>query len=157
MRSPDQVPHRSSPVFDQTPKSFVVGSDAEEEEEVPLKWRFRGMRGVNSSQMVPNLETVKGVSEDGTIAKLDERSKERKRKGKGKLVETHSKREVQKYGIRSVTQKFMGSAIAANVAQTERIRKKRQKWLLAVEPTSTHVPVEDSETQSEDITRYVAK
>lgn len=44
-----------------------------------------------------------------------------------------------------------------NAAQTERIRKMRQKGLLAVEPTSTHVPIEDSETQSEDITRYVAK
>ncbi|KAG5579767.1 hypothetical protein H5410_050394 [Solanum commersonii] len=51
----------------------------------------------------------------------------------------------------------MGSAMEANAGQTERIWKKRQKGLLAAQPTSTPMLVEDSETQSEDITRYVAK
>ncbi|KAG5616686.1 hypothetical protein H5410_016510 [Solanum commersonii] len=38
----DQVPHRSEPIFDQTPKSFDVGSDKKEKEEIPLKWNSRG-------------------------------------------------------------------------------------------------------------------
>ncbi|KAG5576035.1 hypothetical protein H5410_056169 [Solanum commersonii] len=154
LRSLHQVPHRSSLVFDQTPKSFTVESD---EEEVSLKWSSKGMRGANYPQMVPDLEIVKGTSEDDTIAKLAERSKERKRKGKGKLVETHSKREVKKYGTRSVTQKFMGSAIASNDIQTKRIRKMRQEGLLPEEPTSTLVAIENSETESEDISKYMAK
>ncbi|KAH0665680.1 hypothetical protein KY285_026886 [Solanum tuberosum] len=37
LESLDQVPHRSEAIFDQTPKSFDVGSDKEEEETVPLR------------------------------------------------------------------------------------------------------------------------
>lgn len=40
-------------MFDQTPKSFAVGSDEEEEEKVLLKWSSKGVRGANSFQMVP--------------------------------------------------------------------------------------------------------
>ncbi|KAH0665458.1 hypothetical protein KY290_027691 [Solanum tuberosum] len=35
--SPDQVPPISEPIFDQTPKSFDVGIDKEEEEKISLK------------------------------------------------------------------------------------------------------------------------
>ncbi|KAG5600433.1 hypothetical protein H5410_031803 [Solanum commersonii] len=60
LESPDQVPHRSEPIFDQTPKSVDVMSEKEEEKDVPLRWRSRGMRGRNQSQVnVLELETVK--------------------------------------------------------------------------------------------------
>ena len=36
-RSPDQVPQRSKPIFDQTPKSFDFESDGNEEKEEQLK------------------------------------------------------------------------------------------------------------------------
>ncbi|KAH0765343.1 hypothetical protein KY285_001214 [Solanum tuberosum] len=45
--SPNQVPSRNEPISDQTPKSFDVGSDKEEEDKIPLKWLSRGMRGAN--------------------------------------------------------------------------------------------------------------
>ncbi|KAH0761721.1 hypothetical protein KY290_017794 [Solanum tuberosum] len=68
LRSPDQVPYRSEPIFDQTPKSFDVGSDKEEEEEILLKWNSRGMRGGNKSQeYVPELETVEGTPSIGIV------------------------------------------------------------------------------------------
>uniref|UniRef100_M1DBX0 Uncharacterized protein n=1 Tax=Solanum tuberosum TaxID=4113 RepID=M1DBX0_SOLTU len=74
LESPDQVPHRSEPFFDQTPKSFDVGSDKEEEEEIPLRWNSRGMRRGNQSQVnVPELETVKGTSEIDIVGKSAER------------------------------------------------------------------------------------
>ncbi|KAG5598555.1 hypothetical protein H5410_029925 [Solanum commersonii] len=86
LESPDQVPPRSEPIFDRTPKSFDVGSDKEEEEEIPLKWRSRGMRGTNQSQVnVSELEAVKGTSEVDIVEKSVEREKEKQRKRKGKL------------------------------------------------------------------------
>ncbi|KAG5606448.1 hypothetical protein H5410_027940 [Solanum commersonii] len=42
LRSPEQVPHSVQHEFDQTPRSFDVESDNEEEEEVPLKWSRKG-------------------------------------------------------------------------------------------------------------------
>lgn len=57
---------------------------------------------------VPDFETVKVSSEGDTIAKLTERAQERKIKGNGKLVETHSKRQKKEYGTRSVTHKSSG-------------------------------------------------
>ncbi|KAH0644901.1 hypothetical protein KY284_032785 [Solanum tuberosum] len=54
-------------------------------------------------------------------------------------------------------QKVMGSAIVANVIQTERIMKKRREGHLPEEPTSTHLLIGTSETGSDDITAYVAK
>ncbi|KAG5631154.1 hypothetical protein H5410_002871 [Solanum commersonii] len=159
LESLDQVSHRSQPVFNQTPRSFGVQNDEEEEEqEAQLKCRSRGVRGVNSSQISAHeLETVKGAPEDASTAKRANSTAERKRKGKGKMIKAHLKGENKRYGTRSATKKVLGSAMEANAAQIERIRKKRQEGLLVVEPTTTPVPVEDSETQSEDITRYVAK
>ncbi|KAG5616007.1 hypothetical protein H5410_015831 [Solanum commersonii] len=91
------------------------------------------------------LETIKGAPEDASTTKRAGSTEERKRKGKGKLIKAHLKGENKR--------KVLGSVMEANATQTERIRTKRQKGLLVVEPISTHVPVEDSE----DITRYVAK
>ncbi|KAG5614723.1 hypothetical protein H5410_014547 [Solanum commersonii] len=126
----DLVPHRSEPIFDQTPKYFNVGNDKEEVEEVPLRWNSRGMRGGNQSQVnVPELETVKSKSEIDIVGKSAKREKERQRKGKTKLVLSHSKRDKMKYVTRSETQKIMVSAIVASKAQTERTRKRRREGL----------------------------
>ncbi|KAG5572177.1 hypothetical protein H5410_061943 [Solanum commersonii] len=65
LRSPDQVPHKSSPMFDQTPKSFVVGSDEEEKEEVLLKWSSRGMRASNAIQT----DRIRKMRQDGLLPK----------------------------------------------------------------------------------------
>ncbi|KAH0761339.1 hypothetical protein KY290_017412 [Solanum tuberosum] len=119
--SPDQVPPRSEPIFYQTPKSFDVESDKEEEEKISLKWRVRGMRGANQSQVNDSeLEAVKGTSEVDVVEKLAEQAKEQQRKGKGKLVLSLSKEDKRKYVTRSKAQKVMGSAIAASKAHTEK-------------------------------------
>ncbi|KAH0635784.1 hypothetical protein KY289_035699 [Solanum tuberosum] len=82
--SPDQVPPRSELIFDQTPKSFDVGSDKEEEEKISLKWRSRGMRGANQSQINDSeLEAVKGTFEVDMVEKPDEQAKDQQTKGKG--------------------------------------------------------------------------
>uniref|UniRef100_M0ZPZ6 Transferase, transferring glycosyl groups n=1 Tax=Solanum tuberosum TaxID=4113 RepID=M0ZPZ6_SOLTU len=99
------------------------------------------------------LETAKMLSKDISPATRADRAEDRKRKGKGKLIKAHLKGENKRYGTRSVTQKVLGSAMEANAAQTERIRKRRQEGSLTVESSSTHVPIDDNETQSEDIIR----
>jgi len=103
------------------------------------------------------LETVKILPKDVSPATRTDSAEERKRKGKGKLVKTHLNGENKRYGTRSVTQKVLGSVMEANVAQTERIRKIRQKGSLTVESISILMPVDDSETQSNDIVRAMAK
>ncbi|KAH0748136.1 hypothetical protein KY290_027368 [Solanum tuberosum] len=130
--------------------------EEEEDDDVPLRWRSRGMRGGNQSQVnVPELETVKGTID--SVGKSGEQEKERQRKGKGKLALSHSKGDKRKYVTRSETQKFMGSAIAASKAHTERTRKRRREWLEPDQPASTPLIIEKSETESEDAAKYVAK
>jgi len=158
LRSPDQDPHINQPLFDQIPRSFDVESDKEEKQEVPLKWSKNRVRGANTFTMdIPNLETVKGTPEATLTIEHSKYAKERKRKGKGKLVETHSKGEKKKYETRSVTQKVMGSSITANLIQMDRIRKKRQEGQLPEELISTLVFIGTSETESDYITAHVAK
>ncbi|KAG5581470.1 hypothetical protein H5410_052097 [Solanum commersonii] len=159
LESPDQVPPRSEPIFDQTPKSFDVGSDKEEEEEeIPLKWLSRGMRGANQSQVnVSELEAVKGASEVDIVEKSAEREKEQQRKGNGKLVLSHSKGDKRKYVTRSETQKVMGNAIAASKAHTERARKRIREGLKPKQPASTPLSIDNSEIESEEAVKYVAK
>ncbi|KAH0679519.1 hypothetical protein KY284_020604 [Solanum tuberosum] len=83
LRSPEQVPHSVQPVFDQTPKSFNVESEQEEEEEVPLVWNRKRVRGANALTVgVPDLETVKSVPDTNFNNELAESAKERKIKGK---------------------------------------------------------------------------
>ncbi|KAG5581746.1 hypothetical protein H5410_052373 [Solanum commersonii] len=53
---------------------------------------------------------------------------------------------------RSEMLKVMGSAIAANEIQTERVRKRRQEGHLPEEPTSTLLHVRSSDTESDDFT-----
>ncbi|KAH0680283.1 hypothetical protein KY290_022471 [Solanum tuberosum] len=143
LRSPDQVSHRSELIFDQTPKSFDVGSDKEKEKEILLKWNSRGMRGGNRSQeYVLELETIKDT---------------RQRKGKGKLVLTHPKGDKKKYVTRSETQKVMGSVIVASKAQTERNRKMMRKGVEREQPAFAPLSIENSETESKDAAKYVAK
>ncbi|KAG5586833.1 hypothetical protein H5410_047267 [Solanum commersonii] len=132
LRSPEQVPHSVLPVFDQTPRSFDVESDKEEEEEVPLKWSRKGVRGANTLTVgIPDLETVKKAYEAILTYEPAECAKKRKRKGKGNLVESHSKEDKK--------------------------RKKRREGHLPEEPISTHLLVGTSKTKSDDITTYVAK
>ncbi|KAH0670592.1 hypothetical protein KY285_024855 [Solanum tuberosum] len=129
LRSPDQVPHRSEPIFDQTSKSLDIGSDKEEEEEeILLKWNSKGMREGNKSQEnVLELETIKGTPSIAIVEEFAKQEKKCQRKGKGKLVLTHPKGDKRKYVTKSETQKVMGSAIAASKAQTERNRKRRSE------------------------------
>ncbi|KAG5596352.1 hypothetical protein H5410_037584 [Solanum commersonii] len=148
----------SEPIFDQTPKSFDVGSDKEEEEEIPLKWRSRGMRGANQSRInISELEAVKGTFEVDIVEKSAEREKEQQRKGKGKLVLSLSKGDKMKYVTRSEAQKVMGSAIAASKVHTKISRKKRRERLKPEQPASTPLSIENSETESEEAVKYVAK
>ncbi|KAH0669648.1 hypothetical protein KY285_025488 [Solanum tuberosum] len=87
LRSPEQVPHSVQHVFDQTPRSFDVESDNEEEIEVPLKWSRKGVRGANTLTVgLPDLEIVKSAPEAVLTDEPAEFAKERKRKGKGKMV-----------------------------------------------------------------------
>ncbi|KAH0743351.1 hypothetical protein KY290_031344 [Solanum tuberosum] len=87
LRSPEQVLHIVQPVFDQTPKSFDVASEEEEEEEVPLKWSRKGVRGANFlTSSVPDLEGFNTVPVTDLNNEPAESAKERKRKGKGKMV-----------------------------------------------------------------------
>ncbi|KAH0642262.1 hypothetical protein KY289_033236 [Solanum tuberosum] len=154
----DQVPPRSKPIFDQTPKSFDVGSDKEEEEKISLKWRSRGMRGANQSQMNDSeLEAVKDTSEVDVLEKPAEQANEQQRKGKGKLVLSLSKGDKRKYVKRSEAQKVMGSAIASSKAHTERSRKRRRERLKPAQPASTPLFIENSKTESEEVVKYVAK
>ncbi|KAG5580362.1 hypothetical protein H5410_050989 [Solanum commersonii] len=139
-------------------RSFDVENDKEEEQEVPLKWSKNRVRGANTFTMdIPNLKTVKGTPVATFTVEHTECAKERKRKGKGKLVKTHSKGEKKKYETRSVTQKVMGSSITTNAIQMERIRKTRQEGQLPKEPTSTPVSIGTSETESDYITVHVTK
>uniref|UniRef100_M1DCN7 Uncharacterized protein n=1 Tax=Solanum tuberosum TaxID=4113 RepID=M1DCN7_SOLTU len=145
----ETVPHNVQPVFDQTPKSFDVESKKEdkEEEEVHLVWRKKGIRGANILTVgVPDLETVKSVPDTDFNNEPADFAKERKRKGKGKMVESHTKGNKKRYGTRSEMHKVMESDIAANVIQTEKARKRRKKGHLPEEPTSTHLPVGSSDT-----------
>ncbi|KAH0698785.1 hypothetical protein KY284_013000 [Solanum tuberosum] len=158
LESPDQVLPRSESIFDQTPKSFDVGSDKEEEEEVPLKWHSRGMRGANQSQIqVSELEGVKGTSETYIVENSAERAKERQRKGKGRLEMPGTKGDKKKYITRSEAQKVLGSAIAANKAHTERTRKRRRERVKPEQPVSVPVSIENSVSESEDAVKYVLR
>ncbi|KAH0636219.1 hypothetical protein KY289_036134 [Solanum tuberosum] len=68
LRSPKQVLHSVQTGFNKNPKSFDVYSERKEEEEVPLVWRKKGVRGGNALTVgVPDLEAVEGV----TDTKLD--------------------------------------------------------------------------------------
>lgn len=73
------------------------------------------------------------------------------------MVKAHLKEKKKKYGTRSVTQKVLGSAMAGNVAQTDRIRHQKEEGVLPKEPIIDLIFVDDSETKSEDITKYVDK
>ncbi|KAH0730481.1 hypothetical protein KY289_001669 [Solanum tuberosum] len=64
LRSAEQVPHSTQYVFDQTPKSFDVDSEEEEEEETHLVWRRKGVRGANAMNLtVLDPEAIVVVSE----------------------------------------------------------------------------------------------
>ncbi|KAG5628053.1 hypothetical protein H5410_013271, partial [Solanum commersonii] len=145
LRSPKQVPNSVQHVFDQTPKSFDIASEKEEEEEVPLKSSSVDLEGVN---IVPDTNLNN---------KPTEFTKERTRKGKEKMVESHTKGDKKKYGTKSEMQKVMGSAIAANVIQIERARKRRREGHLPEEPTSTPLPIGSRDTESDDVVAHVAK
>ncbi|KAH0650489.1 hypothetical protein KY284_030401 [Solanum tuberosum] len=115
LRSLEQVLHNVQPVFDQTPKSFDVASEEEEEEENPLKWSRKGVRSANFSTLgVPYLEGFNIVPVTDLNNEPAESAKQRKRKGKGKMVTSYTKGDKKRYDTRS-EMKVMGSAIAANV------------------------------------------
>ena len=57
----------------------------------------------------------------------------------------------------SITQNVLGSVMVANAAQTERIRRQREQGFFSKESKVDPALVNNSETQSEDVTKYVAK
>ncbi|KAH0665346.1 hypothetical protein KY290_027599 [Solanum tuberosum] len=158
-RSPEWVPHSTQPVFDQTPKSFDVDSEEEEEEETPLVWHRKGVRGANVlNTSVSDLEAVDVVPETKLEDEPTESERKRKRKGKGKMVESHTKGDKRRYATRGEVQKLMGDALVANEVQTERnLRRKRDSHVLVEEPTSMPQHIGSSETDSDDMVRAVAK
>ncbi|KAH0758121.1 hypothetical protein KY290_021614 [Solanum tuberosum] len=92
-RSQEQVPLSIEPIFDQTPKSFNVETE-EEEEEPLLRWNRTGVRGANTLTVgVLDLETTNNDPEVDHITESTKTEKERQRKGKGKMVVSHSKGE----------------------------------------------------------------
>ncbi|KAH0729591.1 hypothetical protein KY289_000779 [Solanum tuberosum] len=78
-------------------------------------------------------------------------------KGKGKMVESHTKGDKKRYATRGEMQNIMGRAIAANEIQTKRNRNRRRDGIMPEEPTSTPLHVGSSETESDDIFINVAK
>ena len=57
----------------------------------------------------------------------------------------------------SITQNVLGSVMVANAAQTERIRRQREQGFFSKESNVDPALVNNSDTQSEDVTKYVAK
>ncbi|KAH0758223.1 hypothetical protein KY290_021716 [Solanum tuberosum] len=129
-------------MFDQTPKSFDVDSEEEAEEQTALVWSRKGVRGANASTMVvPDLGGVDVVLETELDKEHVESEWERKRKGKGKMVESHTKGDKKRYTTRGEMQKLMGSAIVANEIQMEKNKKRRRDSYVPEEPTSTPLPI----------------
>ncbi|KAH0665294.1 hypothetical protein KY290_027560 [Solanum tuberosum] len=135
LRSPEQVLHSVQPVFDQTPKSFDVDNEEEEEEETPLVWRRKGVRGANDvSVVIPDLEVVNNVHEANHVNEPTESEKKRKRKGKGKMVDSQTIGEgKRRYVNKNKSQKLMGDALATNEVQTERNQRFRRNGHMHVE------------------------
>ncbi|KAH0699026.1 hypothetical protein KY284_013241 [Solanum tuberosum] len=158
LRSPEQVPHSTQPMFDQTSKSFDVDSEEKKEGETPLVLRRKGFRGANASIIVvPDLGGVDAIPETKLDNEPTESEQERKRKGKGKMVESHTKWDKKKYATRGEMQKMMRSAITANEIQMEKNKKRRWDGHMPEEPTSTPLHVGSGETESDDIAIAVAK
>ncbi|KAH0636584.1 hypothetical protein KY289_036499 [Solanum tuberosum] len=120
-RSPERVHHSVQPVFDQTLETIGFTSEEEDEEETPLVWSRKGVRGENASTMViPNLGETEVVPETRIENEHTESEKKRKRKGKGKMVESPTKVDRKRYTTRGVVQKLLGDALVANEVQIER-------------------------------------
>ncbi|KAG5584876.1 hypothetical protein H5410_045310 [Solanum commersonii] len=155
-RSLELVPHNVQPVFDQTLKSF--GVDSKKEEETSLVLHRKGVRGAYAlTTGISDLEAVDIVLE----SKLNEPAKserKRKTKGKGKLVESHTKEGKRRYVTRRDTQKLMGDALVVNKVQMERNQRQRKDGLVHVEKlTSTPQHIGSSETKSDDIEKVTKK
>ncbi|KAG5579823.1 hypothetical protein H5410_050450 [Solanum commersonii] len=130
----------------------------EEEEETFLVWRRKRVRGANTlTIVVPDLEAVDVVHETKLDNEPTRSERERKIKGKGEMVESYTKGDKKKYATRGAVQKIMGSVIAANQIQIEKIRKIRRDGHVPKEPTSTPLHIGSSETDSDDIIRLVFK
>ncbi|KAG5631598.1 hypothetical protein H5410_003315 [Solanum commersonii] len=150
-KSEEQVPLSLEPIFDQTPKSFDVGNE-EEEEEHPTRWHKIGIRGANTLTVgIIDLEMTINTREVDHIVESIKSKKERQRKGKGKMVVSHSKEDKRRYGTRSETQKVLGSAIAVRRIQTEMARKRRRAGHEPKKRTSTPLPIGSSDTESENV------
>ncbi|KAG5605957.1 hypothetical protein H5410_027449 [Solanum commersonii] len=96
---------------------------------------------------------IKSAPKSVPTDKPTEFAKERKRKGKGKMVESHSKGDNKRYGSRSEMQKVMGSAIATSIIQMERARKRRKEGHEPEKPTSTPLHVGFSDSEDKEMTR----
>ncbi|XP_015168574.1 uncharacterized protein [Solanum tuberosum] len=120
-RSPERVHHSVQPVFDQTLETIGFTSEEEDEEETPLVWSRKGVRGENASTtVIPNLGETEVVPETRIENEHTESEKKRKRKGKRKMVESPTKADRKRYTTRGVVQKLLGDALVANEVQIER-------------------------------------
>ncbi|KAG5586704.1 hypothetical protein H5410_047138 [Solanum commersonii] len=63
LRSPEQVPHSVQLVFDQTPKSFDVDNEKEEEEEVPLRRSVKDDGRCHEANKIQTERTRKRIRE----------------------------------------------------------------------------------------------
>ncbi|KAH0705861.1 hypothetical protein KY289_010937 [Solanum tuberosum] len=125
-RSPELVPHSVQSVFDQTLVTMGVSSEEEDEEEIPIVWSRKGVRGANVSTMaVSDLVTTKATPETRLKDEPTESERKIKRKGKGKMVDSSTKGDKRRYATRGTIQKLLGDAKEANKAQTERNRRQR--------------------------------
>ncbi|KAH0698556.1 hypothetical protein KY284_012771 [Solanum tuberosum] len=156
--SPEQVPHSFHPMFDQTPNTMGVNSE-EQDEEVPLVWSRRGVRGENASNMcAPDFGETQDAHEVRIEEEPTELEKKRKRKGKGKMVESSNKGDNRRYVTRGTIQKLLEDALAANEAQTIRNRRQRQLHSVPTEyPISLPQEIGSNETEFEDIFKAMVK
>uniref|UniRef100_M1CET3 Uncharacterized protein n=1 Tax=Solanum tuberosum TaxID=4113 RepID=M1CET3_SOLTU len=135
LESPNQFPPRSEPIFDQTPKSFDVGSPRSE----------------------PIFDQTPKSVDVGSDKEEEEEQRSNGEKGRESWNCLTLKGDKRKYITRSEEQKVMGSAIAASKAHTERTRKRRREGLKPEHPASTPLSIVNSESESEDAVKYVVK
>ncbi|KAG5605579.1 hypothetical protein H5410_027071 [Solanum commersonii] len=136
-----------------------VDSDEEEdEEETPLVWSRKRIQRANALTMVvSNLGATEAIPEIRFEEEPTDSEIKKKRKGKGKIVESSNKGDKRRYATRRTVQKLLGDALTANKAQIERNHKQRRLCVPTEEPISLPQEIGSSKIESEDIVRGVMK
>ncbi|KAG5630561.1 hypothetical protein H5410_002278 [Solanum commersonii] len=145
-KSPKQATHGVQPVYDKTPETMGVTSKEEDEEETPLVWSRKGVRGAYASTV------------DIRYFGVTEVKGKEKGKGRGKWWNLPPKETKRRYTTRGVVQKFLRDALVENEVHTE--RNQRQIRLLRMpteEPTAVPQNIGSSETKTKDIVQPLVK